>query len=195
LPGNKASPTDFLSCFHPKHPVSVPPSSSCGVHSSNNVPIPTQIDLNRNDSEPSRNGIPQHDIPDADIKNVASFPHRINTAAEPTIEHEEFQARLDTLDFRKEEINKEISHSLKTLNDVLSCLTATRLRLRGTLEEARTTEQVMFKSAREEAMMSRTAGDGEQDTERIEKRKLFLKEKPRGSNHHRKPVNKIFCTN
>ncbi len=83
-------------------------------------------------------------------------------------EYAELQARLHTLNYRKEEVNQEISQSLKMLNDALSSLMATRRRLRGSLEEARAMEQVLLKSAKEEAMVSESAGDGEKDTERVE---------------------------
>ncbi len=87
---------------------------------------------------------------------------------EPKIEHVELQAHLDVLDFRKEEMDKAITQSLKTLNDVLSCSTAMRLRMCAILVEARSMEQILLKSEREEAMVAEAAEDGEQDAKRIE---------------------------
>lgn len=131
---------------------------------------------------PSKDGVAQHAIPDTGPERFeASSPHGrdppnapeeppnpIESVEEPMLEFEDLQAHLDALDYRKEEIAKSNTASLKSLNDVLSCVTVLRMRFSGVLEEARRMEQLLHQSQREEAMVAGTAEDGEQDADRDE---------------------------
>ncbi len=152
-----------------------------GARSANNSPNTSSAVLDGyRDEAPSNDGDCQHAIPDAhqvpgssprwrDPPDVPEEPPTpIDAMEEPKIEHAELQAHLDVLDFRKEEMDKAITQSLKTLNDVLSCSTAMRLRMCAILVEARSMEQILLKSEREEAMVAEAAEDGEQDAKRIE---------------------------